>query len=271
MRKGILLIAVILLSMAGFVRAEEEKLGVDFDVTWVSKYLWRGIDRLDDKAALQPSIKLDFYDTGLSFKVWASYAGGGGMGTNSSRTGRFSRVNATEFRYILAYDRTFFEAENYATDVTVNYIYYDFIDEPDRAQDAQEIGVGFAWPNICPAGVVPSYYVGKIWPSRSNSGPVVTGDYAGWVHIFGLGYDLTVPGILPDVPEQVVSFSAALVYNDGYAGASHDWSHATFGISTPMAIGQLTFTPAVYYQSSFEDSVNTSDELYTGLSLSFSF
>jgi len=265
MRKGILLIAVILLSTAGFVRAEEEKLGVDFDLTWVSKYIWRGIDRLDDKAALQPSIKLDFYDTGLSFKVWASYAGGGGHTKSGA-----SRVNATEYRYILAYDCTFFEAENYATNVTVNYIYYDFIDEPDKAQDAQEIGVGFAWPNICPAGVVPSYYAGKIWPSKSNS-TLITGDFAGWAHIFGLGYDLTVPGFLPDVPEQVISLSAALVYNDGYAGAKHDWSHATFGISAPMAIGQLTFTPAVYYQSSFEDSVNTSDELYTGLSLSYSF
>ncbi len=262
MRKGILLIAVILLSTAGFVRAEEEKLGVDFDLTWVSKYLWRGIDRLDDKAALQPSIKLDFYDTGLSFKVWASYAG-------SSGTRDVSTVNATEYRYILAYDRTFFEAENYATGVTVNYIYYDFIDEPDKAQDAQEIGVGFAWPNICPAGIVPSYYVGKIWKARSNSR--LAADYGGWAHIFGLGYDLTVPGFLPDVPEQVISLSLAGVYNDGYAGAEHDWSHIVWGASTAIKCGPGTFTPAVYYQMSMEDSVNTEDEFWTGLSYTVSF
>jgi len=265
--KGILLIAVVLLSTAGFVQAEEGKLGIDVDATWVSKYLWRGIDRLDDTAAFQPSVNFDLFDTGLSFKIWASYAGGGGS-TSKLPTGR---VNATEYRYILAYDYTLFEGENYATDVTTNYIYYDFIDEPDRAQDAQEIGMGFAWPNICPAGVVPSYYVGRIWPSRSNS--TLTGEYGGWVHVFGLGYDLTVPGFLPETAEQVFNLSASLVYNDGFAGAAvkHDWSHIVWGISTAIDCGPGSFTPAVYYQTSMEDSVNTEDEFWTGLSYTVSF
>ena len=262
MRKGILLIAVILLSTAGFVQAEEGKLGVEVDTTWVSKYLWRGIDRLDDKAAFQPSVNLDLYDTGLSFKLWASYAG-------SSGTSNVSTVNATEYRYILAYGSTLSEGESYATDVTVNYIYYDFIDEPDIAQDAQEFGVGFAWPNICPAGIVPSYYVGKIWKARSNS--QLAADYGGWAHIFGLGYDLTVPGFLPDTAEQVISLSLAGVYNDGYAGAEHDWSHIVWGASTAIKCGPGTFTPAVYYQTSMEDSVNDEDEFWTGLSYTVSF
>jgi len=267
MRKAVLLIAVILLSTAGLAQAQQEKLGIDFDATWVSKYIWRGIDRLDDTAAFQPSINFDLYDTGFSFKLWASYAGGGG---NTSKVFN-GRVNATEYRYIIAYDYSFFEAETYVTDVTVNYIYYDFIDEPDRAQDAQELGVGFAWPNIFPAGLVPSYYVGRIWPSRSNS--TLTGEYAGWVHIFGLGYDLTVPGLLPDVPEHVISLSVAGVYNDGFAGANvkHDWSHVLWGASTAIDCGPGTFTPAIYYQTSMEDSVNTSDEFWLSLSYKVSF
>jgi hypothetical protein len=268
MKKWILLIAAIMLSMGGFVRAEENKLGVDLDVTWVSKYLWHGFDRLDDRAAFQPSINFNLYDTGFSFKLWMSYACSGGSSSSLPGGGR---VNATEYRYIVAYDHTLFKSESYATDVTANYIYYDFIDEPDKAQDAQEIGVGFSWPNICPAGFVPSYYVGKIWPSKSNS--VLTGEYGGWIHVFGLGYDLKVPGFLPDKPEQVINLSASLTYNDGYGGANvdHDWSHATFGVSTNIAVGKLTFTPAVYYQASFDDSVNTEDELYTGISMSCSF
>ncbi len=267
MRKGILLIAVILLSTAGLAQAQEDKLGIDFDATWVSKYLWRGIDRLDDTAAFQTSINFDLYGTGLSFKLWTSYAGGGG--STSKLPG--GRVNATEYRYILAYDCSFFEAESYATDVSVNWIYYDFIDEPDRAQDAQELGVGFAWPDICPAGIVPTYYVGKIWPSRSNS--TLTGEYGGWVHIFGLGYDLTVPGFLPDVPEQVISLGVAGVYNDGFAGATvkHDWSHVLWSASTSVEYGPGTFTPAIYYQTSMEDSVNTEDEFWVSLSYAVSF
>lgn len=272
MKKGALLIAVILLSTAGLALAQEGELGIDVDATWVSKYIWRGIDMLDDTGAFQPSINFDLYDTGFSFKLWASYAGSGGNGTNSSRTGSLGRVNATEYRYILAHDYTLFEAESYATDITTNYIYYDFIDEPTRARDAQEFGMGFNWPNICPAGVVPSYYVGRIWPSRSNSSPI-TGNFAGWVHIFGLGYDLTVPGFLPDTAEQVLSLSIAAVYNDGFAGSTvaHDWSHIVWGISTAIDYGPGTFTPAIYYQTSMEDSVNTEDEFWTGLSYTVSF
>lgn len=266
-RKGILAILVVLLSMTGLAQAQEDELGVTLDVTFVSKYLWRGIDRFDDKAAFQPSLNFDLYGTGLSFKVWASYPGGGG----SSSALPAGRVNATEYQYIIAYDCTLFEGESYATDVLTNWIYYDFIDEHDTAADAQELGVGFAWPNICPAGIVPSYYVGRIWPARSNS--ELTGEYSGWVHVFGLGYDLVVPGILPDTHEQVLSLSAAAVYNDGFAGATvkHDWSHIVWGVSTAIDVGPGTFTPAVYYQTSMEDSVNTEDEFWTGLSYRVNF
>lgn len=265
MKKRILLIGVILLASIGPAKAQNDQLGIDLDLTWVSKYIWRGFDLLDDKAAFQPSINLDLYGTGFSANVWASYAGA------SKGGGSISTVNATEYDYTIAYDCTLFEGQNYSTDVTANYIYYDFIDEPTKAADAQEIGVGFAWPNICPFGSVPSYYVSKIWPTRSDS--ALTGEYGGWLHIFGLGYDLTVANLLPDKPEHVISLSANLVYNDGFAGATvdHDWSHVVWGASTAIGCGSGTFTPALYYQTSMEDTVNPEDELWVSLSYKLGF
>lgn len=271
-RKILLTLTTIMMLLAGVntciaQEPADAKLGVDVDVTWVSKYLWRGYDLLDDKAAFQPSVNVDLYGTGFSINVWASYPTSAGF---SSTLGA-SRVNATEYDYTVAYDTTLFEGESCATDVTANYIYYDFIDAPSTYADAQELGVGLAWPSICPGGIVPSYYVGKIWESKSKS--TLTGEYGGWIHIFGLGYDLSLPGFLPDTPEQVFSLIADITYNDGFglATADHDWSHATFGVSTEVALGEMTFTPAVYYQSSFDDSVNTEDELWVGLSLTYSF
>jgi len=266
MKKGILLILVVLLSTAGLLQAQEDKLGVTLDVTYVSKYIWRGIDILDDVSAFQPSINVDLGDTGFSFNVWASYAGSGGL-----TSGGTSRVNLTEYDYSLAYNFALFEGESYVTNVTANYIYYDYPDQPSTARDAQEIGVGFAWPNICPAGIVPSYYVGKIWESKSDS--ALGGDFGGWVHIFGLGYNLTVAGLTPDMPEQVISLSAAAVYNDGFAGATvdHDWSHILFGASTSFDIGPGAFTPGLYYQVSMEDTVNPEDEFWTSLSYTINF
>ncbi|MFQ6036157.1 MAG: hypothetical protein ACE5NM_09985, partial [Sedimentisphaerales bacterium] len=186
-RITILLTVVIFFAGVSICNSQENadaKLGFDVDATFVSKYLWHGYDLLDDKAAFQPSVNIDLYGTGLSVNWWASYPASAGF---SSTLGA-SRVDATEYDYTVAYNHTLLEKTSYATDITANYIYYDFPDAPSTYADAQELGVGFAWPNICPVGFVPSYYVGKIWPSRSIS--VLTGEYGGWMHIFGLSYDL---------------------------------------------------------------------------------
>ena len=268
-KKAILLTAVILLTTAGFAQAQEGELSGTVDVSYVSKWIWRGFDMIDDKAAVQPSVDLDLFGTGFSLNVLASYAG-------SSGTSDVSTVNMTRYDYTLAYSCTLFEGETYATDVRANFIYYDFIDEPDKAADAEELGVGFSWPELCPAGIVPSYYVCKLWNARSSSD--LASDYPGWIHIFGLGYDLKTPGILPDTPEQVFNLSAAAVYNDGAGGnpktgavADHDWSHILWGVSTEIEAGPGTFTPAVYYQTSMDDSVNPEDEFWAGLSYAIPF
>jgi hypothetical protein len=259
-----LLLGVFLIVSPCLGADDEKELGVSLDITWVSKYLWRGFDLFDDKAAFQPSATFDLYGTGFSAQFWASYPG-------SSGTSTVSTVNATEYDYTIAYDFSLFESESYATSIHTNYIYYDFIDQPDKAADSQEAGVGFTWPKIFESGIVPSYYVGRIWATRSNSD--LTGRCCGWIHILGLNYGLKLPGLTPDVVEQVINLSASIVYNDGFSGATvkHDWSHALFGASTDFPMGKATLRPAVYYQSSFEDSVNTEDEFFSGISFIYNF
>ena len=44
---------------------ERSGLGVTADVTWVSKYVWRGYDLFDDHAAFQPSVDADLLGRGL--------------------------------------------------------------------------------------------------------------------------------------------------------------------------------------------------------------
>ncbi|GAF74314.1 unnamed protein product, partial [marine sediment metagenome] len=91
-------------------------------------------------------------------------------------------------------------------------------------------------------------------------------------HIFGLGYDWTVADLLPETPEQILHLSADLVYNGGVFGADHDWSHMVFGVSTDFEVADnLTFTPALYYQASIENTVNTQDEVWVGLSMKYKF
>jgi hypothetical protein len=270
-KQVILLAAVVLFSTAGLVQAQEEPLGVTADATWASKYLWYGFDLFDDKGAFQPSVDIDLFGSGFSINVWASYPTSVGT-MNKGTTSPASRVNATEYDYTVAYSTVLYEGEAHAIEVAARGTYYDFIDEPDTAADAHEVGVGVSMPEICGAGVVPSYFVSRIWPARSNS--ALGGNYSGWLHIFGLSYDLELPGLTPDTPEQVVSFSASAVYNDGFAGAGvdHDWSHALFGVSTSFELAEnVHLTPAFYYQSSWEDTVNPEDEMVFSISATCKF
>jgi uncharacterized protein (TIGR02001 family) len=259
-KKGILLAAVILLSAAGLVQAQEGELGVTLDVTYVSRYIWRGFDVYNNNtSAIQPSIDIDFYVTGFGVNIWSSRANASGF------------ENAEELDITLYYYNSLFEGETYATDYRVGWLYYNYPDNPPSALDMQEFFAELSWPNICPAGIVPSYTIIRMWPATSNSS-VSSAD--GWIHIVGLGYDWTVEGLLPETQEQTLHLSADLVYNDGAGGVAvdHDWSHMLFGVSTDFEVADnLTFTPALYYQASMENTVNTQDEFWVGLSLKYKF
>lgn len=274
MQKGILTVAVVVFAIGGIGWAAEGDLGVTVDATWVSKYIWRGVDVLDDKAAFQPSVNVDIFGSGFSVGVWASYAG------SSKGGGSMSTVDATEFNYILTYNGTAFAGEAYQMDYAVNWLYYDFIDMPSKNADAQEINVATAFPQICPGGIVPRYTAIYMWPAKGG-GP--SNGLVGWIHQFGIDYDIVLGEIIPNNPEQVITFSADIVYNDGagVAGTSngpaktdidHDWSHVVWGLTTEVACPfGGTFRPGIYYQTSMEKSVNPEDEFWTGLSYSLSF
>lgn len=261
MKKVILLTAVILLSATTFVQAQDRELSGTLDVTLLSQYIWRGFAWFGEDGAIQPSIDLDLYGTGLGLKVlWSKGMGGGNE--------LMERLDFT-----LYYGNSLYEYETYATDYQIGWMYYNFPDGPmpgtSTSMDVQEFFATLSWPEICPEGVVPSYTVIKMWPSEEKS-PL--SEVSGWLHILGVGYDLPVEGLLPDIPEQILHLSAAIVYNDDVITAEKDWSHAVFGVTTDFDLGNdLTLRPGVYYQSSWEDSVNPSDEFWASVGVSYAF
>lgn len=262
MKKVILLIAVILLSTAGLAQAQEDKLGVTLGVKYMSRYIWRGFDMYkNNHSAIRPFIDIDLYGTGFGVNIIHSRGFGSGL------------ENMEKLNYTLYYGNKMFEGETYATKYKVGWVYYSYPDEPRKARDLQEAFATFSWPEICPAGIVPKYTVIRMWPAESEANCRNNG---GWWHIFGLGYDLTVPGLMPETPEQILHLSVETAYNGSvYAGGDsvdHDWSHAVFGLSTSFPIAKnCTFAPGIYYQSSWDDSVNSSDEYWTTLTVKYKF
>ncbi len=271
-KKGILLIAVILLSTAGLAQAQEGELSGTVGITYLSKYVWRGFDVYGDKSAIQPAVNLDLYGTGFGVSLMGHRA-------NSDKY-----ENGERWDYTLYYYNKMFEGEVYETAYNLGFVHYNYPDNSShstKSLDLQELYTVLSWPNVCPAGVVPSYVLVKNWPY--NSGTVLGsrsptgGTASGWAHIFMLDYPLTVQDFLPDAPEQVLNLHVEFVYNDGVGpggqNVDHDWSNAVFGVSTNFDLGNdITFTPGIYHQVTMDDSVNNDkDETWVSLSMTYKF
>ena len=278
MKKGILLAVLVFLSTAGFAQAQDGELSGSIDAAYRSAYTWYGIDRMvgaHGKGVTESTLNLDLYGTGLGASVkWVL--------PNSGSVGNGSLVNAEELWVTLTYGGSCLEYETYATNYTIGWTYYDFPDQPSSLVDTQELFASLSWPEICPTGVVPSYTIVRMWKSESGrpSSPTAArgtpaGDISGWIHILGFGYDLPIEDLLPDLPEQVLHLSSAVVYNEG-AGASnvdHDLSHSVLGVSTDFDLGNdLTLTPGVYHQHTFERTVNGDKDLtWVSVGLNYAF
>ena len=282
MKKEILLAVVISLCTVGFTQAQEGELSGTLDVTYRSVYTWYGIDRtakVHGRGVTETTLNLDLYGTGLGFMTkWVL--------PNTAKAGTSpSMVNAEEIWYGLTYSNSCLEYETYATNYTIGWTYYDFPDMSSSFGDTQEIYASLSWPEICPAGVVPSYTIVRMWKSESGRPDAPTnalgtpmGDISGWVHVLGLGYDLPVEDLLPDLPEQILHLSTALVWNEGAGavGVDHDWSHFVLGLSTDFDLGNnLTLTPGVYHQRVLDKAIRTlnadKDVTWASVGLKYAF
>jgi uncharacterized protein (TIGR02001 family) len=258
MKKLLVCMVALLAASAGVHAAEQaapQDMGVTVDVTYVSKYIWRGFDLYDDKGAVQPSVSVDL-GGGFSATTWMSYAGASGA------------VDGTEYNYILAYDGSVLEDSVWKTNYSFGYTYFDFIDTSSKDADTMEVFLTGSMPALTGCGVVPHFAVFQGWTAKSGG---ANNDYGGTIYLVGFGYDF----MLDEAPELPMSFSWDIVYNDGTGGSTvdHDWSHMVWGLSTSMTCPATggTLAPGVYFQNSFDDSVNNEDELWAGISYSFSF
>jgi len=252
----------------GFAQAQDSELHGSVDFTYQSKYVWRGFDVYGDKSAMQPSIDLDLFGTGLGANI---------MGHRANSSGY---ENAERWDYTLYYQNGLFQDETYAVMYRLGWVYYNFPDLSQEDADLQELHTILSFPKMIPSGIVPSYCIVKLWPNSSGSwvgAPRSDGTASGWAHIFMLDYPLTVGGILPDTPEQIFNLHTEVVYNDGVhpggQDVDHDWSNIVFGVSTGLDLSEeLVMTPGVYHQITMDSSVNDDkDETWVNLSMTYKF
>lgn len=250
----ILLIAVILLSIAGAAQAEEGQLGVTLDVTYASKWLSDGVEVYSEDGAFHETISLDLYGTGFGVAVTHHSATGSGW------------VDKQRLDYKVFYGSSLFDGEAYKTKYKATWEYWNYYDRPRKIGNTQKLKFDFSWPKLLGHGLVPEYTLAYCYPAGSGYN---NRKISGFLHILGLGYSLNVPQ-LPNP----LSLSVNATFRDGAGGAGkdHDWSHATFGASTKFKVtDNLTFVPGLYHQISMDDSVNTRDVTYCMLSMKYKF
>jgi hypothetical protein len=278
-KKLLLVIFVAVVCLCGPVALAQEQKKGDLhgviDVTYQSKNIWRGFDVYNDKSAIQPSVDLDLYGTGFGVSA---------MGHRANSDG-FER--GERWDYTLYYQNMLCADQPYATMYRLGWVYYNYPNIPSRWADLQELHMVLAWPKILPVkGLVPAYVLVKLWPSSSDSlvSKLVdlstelpsTGTPSGFAHIFMLDYGLEVTCPVTNQP-RVIKLHSEVVYNDGVGPAGqnvdHDWSDAVFGVSTDIDVAKnLTFTPAINYQITMDESVNPhKDVTWATLSMKYKF
>jgi len=120
---------------------------------------------------------------------------------------------------------------------------------------------------LLPKGFTPTYIVHYEYPAVRND-IFHYSSMEGWVHRFKLDYDIEVS----ELPNPL-KFSSEVAYTDGLGRADHDWSYATFGLSTKFSINEnMTFSPGIYQQVSMDKSVcSRKDVTYCILSMKYQF
>jgi hypothetical protein len=243
------------------VRGLEGKIDFELSGTVTSKHIWHGIDLLDDHGATLPVGTIIFGDSGFSAKIIDVYPMSSGF------------EKSVERHYAGFYTGTLWQDTPLATNFTTSYYYNGKPKIGNKKGDTQEFGVTFFWPKLIAAGngyITPSYYFDYIWASKSNSN---MRNCEGFIHVFGLAYDFEIPDFLLTGNKQNFRLFGDLTYNDGFVGSAieHDWSHAVIGISANFTKGNWSITPSLSFQKSMEDSVNTEDEIWSGINVTYRF
>jgi hypothetical protein len=258
--KKMMLVALVVLA-SGAAWAAEDKLGVDMDLTWASKVLYRGMDVGDNKAGFMPSATFNLWGSGFSTNIMGYWAGAESNGAEWA-------LPTEKYVYSFTYANSFNKGDAAQVDYNLTYAYHDYYAHNSSWNDFQDLSGTFSLPKMF-GDFVPHYTYAYTWSGRPGPTPGIMAPSglhggAGFYHIVGVDYNFKLC-------QQPITFCAEATYNDGAFAADHEWSHITWGARTAFKVGPGTFIPGIYYQTSMDDSVNNNDELYTVMSYKISF
>ena len=246
----LLLFVILLLVPTGPVAAEDKEWSLGFDAPTNSKYLWRGINLVDD-FVFQPSVTFGYQ--GLTLALWGNMEltdvndYGAGFGSGS---GKFTEVDMT-VDYSWSHD---------AFGFSVGLINYRFPNTPYDATTELYAAVSFDMP-LAPTltlfqdidqadssyiNLAVGHSVGELW---SGDGISASLDVGAWVSLGSSNYHQYYFGV------------------DGFSLAD-----AAFSVALPIAInGSVTLTPTfnvtTLLDGDVRDAVDKPDNVWFGIGI----
>ncbi|KPL00255.1 MAG: hypothetical protein AMJ91_04930 [candidate division Zixibacteria bacterium SM23_73_3] len=226
-----LAVVLIFLSSPSIVSSE---IGFQSDATLVSRYIWRGFDTItDDRPAIQPSITFAFGKSGVWLNLWSAFA--------------LADTDFVELDLIAGYDKVFSKEMTFS--VGVGYFTFPSMSHyPDKNSTSPEIyaGASSSWFPLSPALTL--YY-------DFNLGD---GLYA----TLSLNQSFQIKG-------KVLCSTFVIGYTTQYE-VDPGFSDICLGISMDFPLKRITLTPSINYVIVPNETINDENEIWMGLSASWS-
>lgn len=257
-KKFLALGLVFLLSMVctETVRAEEKKIGLTLDLTYTSKWMSKGSAAYGQQGGIFETADVSFWDSGFGIKVCHRSCTSSGY------------VDKQRFDYRPYFKGIMFEDSPLLTKYNISCGYEHYYGSSLKDSNTTlEWVLKMNWPKLLCNGIVPYYIVHYETPASSGN---ARNAEAGWIHRFGMNYDLNVAKL-----PKPISLCSEIAYNDGHGRKTrdHDWSHVTLGASTSFKLSEnMCFVPGLYHQITMDKSVNgQKDVTYCMLSMRYKF
>jgi hypothetical protein len=233
MKRAVLLLLVFLVGAALPLSS-----AVSGQVDFVSRYVWRGFDLLyNNKPAVQPSLDVEFGDSGFSLNVWSSFA----------LANREEFKSADEIDLTLTYAFKVPEGWELCAGIC-NYGYWFMDDFNVKDGTSQEVYATVSKTDLPLAPTVSLYYDFNL-----GSGLYVT---------LGGSHELKVS-------ENVsVELSGLIGFNSRQYIEKSGFSDVDFSARVPLVLGKVTLTPSFNVMIPLMDEVNENTEFWFGLSAS---
>src|SRR3972149_2393151 len=159
MKKVLMFLATVVLfcSSAGFGAEAEKKIGVTFQLDYLSQWLSKGVPAYGKQGAVFETIDLDLWGSGFGVQV-----------THRSATSS-GYVDKQRIDYRPYYKGKVFEGERHQIDydISAGYEHYYGLSK-EKANTTWEWIYSFAFPNLLPKGFTPKYIAHYESPAMSG-------------------------------------------------------------------------------------------------------